>query len=697
MKRLTRHALAGAMVAWLAVALIVGSTVAQASATTRVMGNVAPWVRSAKFVRNANLNGTVHVSVYLQLHDQAGVQRSLHDLYTRGSGRYHQFLTPAQFHAAYGASSSTVSAVAAWLKSAGLRVTAMPANHLYVDAVGSVAQVQRTFGVRESMYRYQGHVLRGTLDAPNVPASLASSVTYIGGLDDSNALILPRIQRGTPGPEASPGPGYSTPGPCSTFWGDHSARVSPAAYQYGAHLPWTPCGYDPAQIRAAYGVDATGLTGARVTVGITDAFASPTIVADVNRFSDTYGLPDLVPGQNFTQIVHPGTYKVGESILDPQGWYGEESLDVEWVHALAPRANIIYAGANNNEVPLDHALESLIDSNRADIITNSWGVDGEYLAPGHLFAEEASFEQAAAQGISVLFSSGDNGDVAAQTGIAQGSWPATSPFVTAVGGTSLGVRNAGGSKYEWGWGTYKSLLDGSDNQTGSTVTGDAWDPWPPYFLYGSGGGISLHFAQPGYQAGVVPNDIATTTTTLSGQTITFSSPHRVTPDISLVGDPNTGALYGQTYDVSGDPYIDRGCTPLPGNQEYCLRRIGGTSLSSPLFAGVLALVNQARGDRLGFANPVLYAISPSSPGSHGAIEDVLAPTSPTAVLRNQEDYEPDGTPVLHTSLRTINSTPTDTTGPVIEGADTSLRTTRAWDDVTGLGTPYVPNLVAALS
>jgi subtilase family serine protease len=364
---------------------------------------------------------------------------------------------------------------------------------------------------------------------------------------------------------------------------------------------------------------------------------------------------------------------------------------------MAPGANIIYSGANNSAVPLDHALENLIDSNRADIITNSWGIYGEYQAPGRVFAEEASFEQAAAQGVSVLFSSGDDGDVAALTGVAQGSWPATSPFVTAVGGTSLGVLDASGAKREWGWGTYKSILDGAENQTGTTVTGTAWDPWPPYFLYGSGGGISLHFGQPDYQAGVVPDDLATKTTTLSGQTITFPSPHRVTPDISLVGDPNTGALYGETYAVSGDQYIDADCTPLSGNQEYCLRRIGGTSLSSPLFAGVLALVNDARGDRIGFANPALYALSPSAPGAHGAIEDVLPPTSPTAVLRNQEDHAADGTPVIHTTLRTINSTPTDETGSVIEGADTSLRTTPSWDDVTGLGTPYVPALVSALS
>jgi subtilase family serine protease len=696
MGRVRRKALVIVAVASVLAALVVASTAAQAAGTSKVRGNVAPWISSATPVGRANQAGRVNVSVYLGLRDQAGLQRYLRELSSTGSPSYRRFLTPAQFHATYGASAGTVAAVAAWLKSAGLRVTATPAHRLYVDAVGSVAQVERAFGVQESTYRFQGHLLRGTAQEPTVPASLASSIKYIGGLDQSNALLVPRIQRDTPGPKANPGPGYSTPGPCSTFWADHSATVSPPAYQYGSTLPWTPCGYTPAQLRAAYGVDATGLTGAGVTVGVTDAFASPTIVEDVNRFSAQFGLPALVPGVNFTQIVHPGIYNVGESILDPQGWYGEESLDVEWVHAMAPQARIVYAGANNNVVPLDHALEDLIDANQVDIVTNSWGINGEYTAPGHVFAMEQAFMQAAAQGISVLFSSGDLGDVAAERGVAQGSWPASSPWVTAVGGTSLGLRDLSGAKFEWGWGTYLSLLDGSVNQTGTTVTGDTWTPWPPEFLYGSGGGVSLHFLQPDYQQGVVPDALATGTTTASGQPVTFSSPHRVVPDIALDGDPNTGALYGQTFDVSGDVYIDAGCTPLGGGREYCLRRIGGTSLSSPLFAGVLALAVQAHGGRLGFVNPALYAIGPSAPGSHAAIEDVLPPASPTAVLRNQEAYDAAGNPFLVTSLRTINSVPVGTSGPVIEGADTSLRTTRGYDNVTGLGTPYAPALVAAL-
>ena len=122
--------------------------------------------------------------------------------------------------------------------------------------------------------------------------------------------------------------------------------------------------------------------------------------------------------------------------------------------------------------------------------------------------------------------------------------------------------------------------------------------------------------------------------------------------------------------------------------EYCERRIGGTSLASPLFAGVLALADQARATKgrvpVGFVNPALYAAT-------SGLVDVKAPGAPTAVLRN---VEADPTTLL-TTLRTINSVPSSAFG-VIEGADTSLRTTNGYDNVTGLGTPILPDLVAAL-
>jgi subtilase family serine protease len=683
-------------VAALAIAAVaIGGMSADASAqrgTFRLHGNVAPWTANAT-PHGGAVQGTMSISVYLRLRNESGLQQLLARVNDPKSPQYRHFLEPARFRAFFSPSRADIAAVTGFLMAHGLRVGYVPANRSYVTAVSSVRSIERAFGVRERFFRYRGMTLRGTTDNPRLPRTLAPLVRYVGGLDDTNRLVRAAARTPVPAnerPSAPPGPGYATPGPCSTYWADHTATVTPPAYQYGSTLPWTPCGYTPPQIRAAYGVDRTLLTGAGVTVGITDAFASPTIVNDVNTFSAHYGLP-LLGQSNFQQLAVPGASNFPENRFDPQGWFGEETLDVEWVHAMAPHAKIIFAGGQNSTVPLDHALIDMIDKHRADVITNSWGIYGEPNAPGKIKADEQAFEQAAAEGITVLFSSGDNGDVADITGLAQGSWPATSPFVTAVGGTSLGLR-ASGAKDEWGWGTYLSQLAGSTTSNGgTTVTGTGWSPWPPEFLYGSGGGISLHFGQPAYQAGVVPNTLATSTTTADGRTVTFSTPHRVTPDISLVGDPNTGVLVGETYQVSGDALIDADCTPLGGGFEYCERRIGGTSLSSPLLAGIVALVDEARKTAgkgpIGFLNPALYALGTGS----AAIRDVLPPGNPTAVLRNA------GTTGNATTLRTMNSVPVGTTGPVIEGADTSLRTTAGWDNVTGLGTPWVPDFVTALT
>ncbi len=665
----------------------VSAALTSAAPNATLSGNIPPWLSKARKIGPSNPDGRVLVSLYLKLQNETALADFIRNLYTPGSSQYHKFLSPAQFRSLYSPAPSDVAAVQGFLNEKGLKVEYFPTNGMYVAASGTVAQIASAFSVDQNQYTYRDMGLRANSIAPTIPAALADVVTHIAGLDESQRLIAPHINTGEP--SAAPGFGYATPGPCSTFWGDHSATISPSANQYGSKLPWVPCGYTPAQVRAAYGVQNVSQTGRGVRIGIVDAFASPTIVDDVNRFSANHGLP-LLNSSNFQQIVVPGTLNFPENRFDPAGWYGEESLDIEWVHAIAPDASLVYAGAQNSAQPLDHALIHLIDNGLADIITNSWGVFGDLLPVGHIQADERAFMQAAAQGISILFSSGDDGDVAAIIGIASGSWPATSPYVTAVGGTSLLLKTASGSKEEYGWGTYTSTFtDAVISNTGDFVSATSL-PWPPAFLYGSGGGPSLRFLQPAYQQGVVPDALATSTTDANGNPIPLSAAVRVVPDVAMVGDPNTGALYGQTYNVSGDALIDAGCTPLPGKLEYCERRIGGTSLASPLFAGVLALVNQARLDAgksvIGFANPALY----SKAGS--GLVDVLAPSKPLALLRNFE-----GTTGLITRFRTINSAVTDATSPVIEGADSSLRTTRGYDNVTGLGTPNVPALVPALT
>jgi subtilase family serine protease len=189
------------------------------------------------------------------------------------------------------------------------------------------------------------------------------------------------------------------------------------------------------------------------------------------------------------------------------------------------------------------------------------------------------------------------------------------------------------------------------------------------YLYGAGGGASRLFPQPWWQAGIVPASIAQP----AGFTPSFTRPGRAVPDISAVGDPNTGMLIGQTQTFSTGP-------------AYGEFRIGGTSLSSPLMAGMFAVAQQLRGSPLGFANPLLY-----QSGVRSTLTDVQ-PMAGTAAGVLRVDYvngENDANGVLY-SVRTLgyHLSPTWTVqAPAVADYDTTIYTRPGYDDVTGLGSP----------
>ena len=383
----------------------------------------------------------------------------------------------------------------------------------------------------------------------------------------------------------TPGPAlFRNAEPTSAYWGEKTVQDTPTPDDTA--LPsspsaFAPKGYAGAQLQGLYGMTGaigSGNDGRGVTVGVIDAYASPTILQDANTYSAAHGLPSL--NGHFRQVVAPGTYNRPENPRqDPQGWAGEETLDVEAVHTMAPGADITYIGAPNNYRDLDAIMNKVVDKHLADIVTNSYGYGGEALPTGTIKPSLDTQIQAAAEGISLFFSSGDSAD---ETGGVAGAtpspdWPASSPYVTAVGGTSAGVSQANGRVFELGWETAKGTL----NKTTTT-----WNA--PTFLYGSGGGTSRLFAQPSYQAGVVPSGISQT---YGGGAM------RSVPDVAALGDPNTGMLVGETQ------------TFPDGSQQYSEYRIGGTSLASPLYAGMFALAQQKAGHAFGLANPVLYAAS----------------------------------------------------------------------------------------
>ncbi|TMI56596.1 serine protease [Candidatus Bathyarchaeota archaeon] len=610
-----------------------GGLFAQAANSGRstLAGSAPTWANSKNYQSAANPTIDVGFRVYLGWNNPSAVEALAQAVSDPKSPSYGQYLTPQQFRQQFAPSQSQVGAVQSWLKSQGFSVEYTPLNNHYVSAEGTVAQAQAAFGTSFGVYSVGGLSLRSPSADVTIPNSLANIVTGVLGLDDSVQFVHTDSTVG----DAPPPAAFVSAHPCSSYWGQMQAVGFTNPYGAGT-LPFAPCGYTPQQIKGAYGI--SGYDGSGQTVAIIDAYAAPTIVQDTNQWSINRGLPTLTANQ-LVQVVAPGTYNHPEKGLfqDPQGWYGEETLDVEAVHGMAPAATIVFVGAPNNFQDLDAALNHVVDRHLASIVTNSYGFNTEILPAGYIKPQEDTILQGVVEGIGIYFSSGDNSDESLVQGYITTDWPASSPFVTAVGGTSLAVGASNNYLFETAWGT-----------TTSSWTGTTWSPAPPgSWLYGSGGGVSRIFAEPSYQLGVVPNSVFQA----QGRT------GRAVPDISAVGDPNTGYLIGETQTFPN------------GAVAYSEYRIGGTSLSSPLVAGFMALADQAAGHTHGFANPLFYRLAGSA-----AFTDIVSPSSTVAVVRANYVNNIDASAGVVYRLRTMNQT-------------LSLTATPGYDDVTGLGTP----------
>ncbi len=291
-------------------------------------------------------------------------------------------------------------------------------------------------------------------------------------------------------------------------------RVNKAAAAPGGARPEyiTGQGYEPAQILAAYGISGTG---AGQTVAIVDACGSPGIAADLAAFNSAYGLP----AATLNIIPVSGTYN-DCSGGNATSWAFETSLDVEWVHALAPEATIDLVVASSDYFSdLFTAVQYAGQSLHAQVVSMSWG--------GTEFSYERYFGYIFENPGTVFVASG--GDAGSGT-----EYPATSPDVVAVGGTSLYLQP--------GTGTLK---------------------WPEVAWEDSGGGPSQFEAKPRYQTAFgIPG-----------------TAKRCIPDVAFAGDPYTGVLvYDSNYDPSsGNVWI-----------------VGGTSLSAQCWAAIIALADQGR-------------------------------------------------------------------------------------------------------
>ncbi len=277
--------------------------------------------------------------------------------------------------------------------------------------------------------------------------------------------------------------------------------------------------YTPAQVRHAYGIDGLASTGTGQTIALVVAYGSPTIASDVQTFDSTFTLPAAV-----LSIAYPSGRPTSTDPL----WALETSLDVEWAHAVAPGAKLLLVVARSSG--MNDLLNAVNYAGAyAGQVSMSWGIDESY-AVG---VPDTYFRRS---GVTYFAASGDSG-----AGV---SWPAVSPYVVGVGGTTL-------------------TLDGSGNRLSET----AWS--------GSGGGQSVTRSEPSYQS------------------VWQKSGHRQVPDVSYSADPSAGF---RVYDG----------TPLQGSSGWW--RVGGTSAGSPQWAALCALANAGRSRHITTFDASLYTL-----------------------------------------------------------------------------------------
>jgi subtilase family serine protease len=655
-----RAGVTAAAAATLAVGVLTAAAAAQPraaqSSTARagIAGTHPAWATaSARTSSRSVTSGTVTVRVYLAGQDPAGLASYATAVSTPGNALYGHYLTPGQVMARYGPTQAQVSAVSGWLTGAGLSVTAAKDEiGGYVAVQGSVQAAAHAFGVTFGTFRGPDRRAdRAPEETASAPAGLASAVLTVTGLDTATHDMTPADTL------PPPGPNYWVAPPCSTYYGQKIAVSKPSAY--GSKQPWTNCGYTPRQIRGAYGVSQSGMTGKGVTVAIVDAYASPTMLSDANRYAKVTGDKPFAAGQ-YTQDLASTFTDTAANECDAPGWYGEQTLDVESVHGMAPDAHVVYVGAAScTDQDLGDALALIVDNHLASIVSDSWGEPADQSSEIPVYEE--IFQAGAAEGIGFFFSSGDSGyeSPAEDPGsdMQQTDFPPESPYVTSVGGTSLAIGRHNNYEFETSWGTLLDPLAANHRSWQSTPPGQ----YPAGYDGSSGGGVSYDFTQPSYQQGIVPNSLATA---LPNGSVS-PTPMRVEPDVSALADPSTGILVGQTT-----------LQPDGTTFAFSLSRIGGTSVSCPVFAGIEADAQQAAGHPLGFANPAIYQRYGTS--AFRDVTDHPFGTRHLAEVRSNYTDPYTKTGPLVTYLRTLG----------IDGEGTAaLPAVKGYDDATGIGSP----------
>ncbi len=652
-----------------------------------IAGNTPGLVKKATDQGPTDGRSSITLTVWLKLHNQSQLDHLVQQVYAKNSSLYHKWLTQDEFNATYGPTLPEVNAVANFLMAQGFSVISVAENNLYVKVQGTVAQAEKTFHVAIHNYGLNGATYFSNASDPWSSSSSGGLIAAVTGMDNYDytpAYAVPVTADGTQAqmvPLSSSPNGLFFESQCftgvitETFPTNATGTTVPQATytgsRYGApitntqlgHLP--SCGYQPSEVQAAYQINplyGAGFDGTGETVVIVDAYGSASITQDAELFSRVYGLPSL-NSSNFHIL------KAGGLVNNPHGvarnWAIETTLDVEWAHATAPGANIALVVATDTG-SLEEAINYAVVHHLGNTISNSWSSIEILGSPARHDRMNRILEMAAVQGIDVNFATGDFGDDTPLIGVPSVNFPASSPLATGIGGTSLALNADHSIEFQTGWGNNLTRL-ANPVSTGSTPV------IPPLnfgFQFGAGGGTSAEFGKPAFQS------------SLPGGA-------RLVPDISLLADPETGVEFVQTV-------------PCPVVVQPCVGVIGGTSLATPLFSGVMAIAAQKAGHGLGQAAALVYGL-PSA-----AIYDVVpfsAPTNAHGTITTStgtitETAEDLAAPLFSTTVfyGALFQSPVSTQWDVLTfGTDTSLATAVGWDNVTGVGTPNGQAFVNAIT
>ncbi len=659
--------------------------------------NTPSYVSTAKNLGAEDPSKTIEVSIWLNLHNQAGFDALARDLYDPNSPNYRHFLDRSQIAARFAPTAAEAKIVADFFKSNNLKVVKTGPDNFFVRARGTVGDVEKAFHVALNNYQVGNQIIRSNDRDPSVAGAAAPLVMSVSGLD-TGKYEHPLMARnaalpGNKGPaslSAAVSPGSSSFFSNNCFNGVETETFStnndgslPIGTYRGNHLNLQSltspgCGYTPPMIQAAYhlkGLYAEGFDGTGQTIGIIDWCGSLTIQADANAFSAYFGLPALT-SSNFaiTYIPTPSFCETVDQV--------EINIDVEWAHAIAPGANInLIVPPSASFQDVNQAVFTAVNYGLANVISGSYG-SPEFFTPASVLATENLINEIGAiAGISTNYSSGDNGDFSNfGLGIPTVSAPADSPWATAVGGVTLALNSDNSIKWQSGWGNNQTLL---------AETGTVFDPPLAFgFIGGAGGGPSncatqdangnclAGFPKPSYQ------------NHLSGK-------YRQLPDVSWLADPYTGAVILIT---------------VPGQLPPQVWQVwGGTSVACPMFSALWAIANQEAGKTpLGLAAPYLYSLPPGAvtdivPVSIGnnvvaKIRDssgtttynanqVLGGTAPGTFVSAVWDYPYLQYTALAISFGTDCTAVPNSFGEIQCNSPSALRTRVGWDNVTGVGVP----------